>query len=283
VEVALRDPYSMDGLTVDTTLRTQQDQGQLALQEEDGGHHFQGVAIVMLCVVGIGCVVGVAFVVLYCRCCCMRGRRRSSSSSTKSRSLESVEVHSDVRAGEVLTSQYSGGSSNNDSCVIGCQQRSPEDASVWARRMMMASSRSNVSAAAVAVQSGAGREGEAGCLENGHVITIPVEETVYIEQPDGKHTLAVSRRFKDVMVHVVESDLGVGHIRVDVDRQQAGVGLVDSLCGSSSKYFVRALTNDCGGDERITAGEKAGSSGSSKKRKKKKKKKYCDGWCQTML
>jgi len=191
-----------------------------------------------------------------------------------------VEVHSDVR----LVSQYSAGSSNTDGSVIGCQQRSPEDASGWARRMMMASSRSSVSAAAV--QSGVGREGEkreAPRSENGHVITIPVEETVYIEQPDGKHTLAVSRRFKDVMVQVVESDLGVGHIRVDVDRQQAGVGLVDSLCGSSSKYFVRALTNDCGGDERITAGEKAGSSGSSKKRKKKKKKKYCDGWCQTML
>lgn len=125
----------------------------------------------------------------------------------------------------------------------------------WAQRMM----------------SGDGVEKSHGSVHE----TTPVEEAIYVEQPDGRHILAVSHRFRDSMVQVRPEDLGLrvpGSSRLE---RSSSVGPSVSIAPTTHGIVPLYGTFSRHTDMHDNPGKK-------KKRRRKGVTKY-DAWCQANL
>lgn len=110
--------------------------------------------------------------------------------------------------------------------------------------------------------------------------SMQVQEAVYVEQPDGKHILAVSHRFKDSMIQVKPEDLGIRPAgQVSTLERSSSVGACMSTTqrnrGITTLFGTRSIHRLDNEDLNI---------GKRQKRKKRKGRivKY-DAWCQANL
>lgn len=111
--------------------------------------------------------------------------------------------------------------------------------------------------------------------------TMPVKEAVYVEQPDGKHILAVSHRFRDSMIQVKPEDLGIhprGHVSMLERSSSVGASMstIPWNCGITSLFGTHSMhTLD---NQDLDMGKK------QRKRKRKKGRPVMfDAWCQANL
>lgn len=233
----------------------------------DGGNGDEPVSsltfITVISVLGAVFVVGISVSVYRCATAYRRSRQPLERSRSDSLSMPSTGIRNDrdpILSAPIVYIHDAHSSRRHSSSVLGLPAIVVDDvvgmdAMTWAQRMMSG--------------NGDGVEKSQGSVH----LTIPVEEAMYVEQPDGRHILAVSRRFKDSMLQVKPEDLGIaGSSRLERSSSvDATVSITPKRHGIVPLYGTTAIQVD------VTVQNQ-------KMRKKRRKRpvKY-DAWCQASL
>lgn len=233
------------------------------VQEGGGGSSSSVTLIIVIAIIGSAFVIGVVISVIRCF---KSSRSRDSLGRLDQHTLPRTIV---TRRGDdpILSAQivYIQDISQGTQGVLAHQAIVVDDlvsvnAMSWAQRMM----------------SGNGVEKSQGSVHE----TTPVKEAIYVQQPDGKHILAVSQRFRDSMIQVKPEDLGIWTAGLEPRLERSSsVGACMSTTPKSHGIVPLFGTHGYHKDDR------EGKHEGTKKRKKQRRKgtvKY-DAWCQANL
>lgn len=128
------------------------------------------------------------------------------------------------------------------------------------------------------------REPEKRERKKGYHTSIPVKETIYILQPDGESSLAMSDRLKDAMVQVSDFDLGISAGRKKMTGSFSRTQSIQRVESQELRMQNDSNTNNEDSnqqEEKPECGEEVDSS-SKRKRRRRRRERMSDFSCQTI-
>ena len=233
------------------------------VQEEGGGSSNSVTLIIIIAVIGSAFVIGVVVSVFKCL---KASRSRASlgrlDQHTLPRTIVTRRGDDPILSAQIVymqdISQGTRGSLAHQAIVV--DDLVTVNAMSWAQRMM----------------SGNGVEKSQGSVHE----TTPVKEAIYVQQPDGKHILAVSQRFRDSMIQVKPEDLGIQTVGL-ASRLERSSSVGASISSTPTSHGIIPLFGTHSHQKDDGEEKQEG----TRKRKKKRRKgtvKY-DAWCQANL